>query len=101
MNSISESENKKASTYSIRAVSWSDTTTIEEESDGCGGLSLSLAEGIHQFLQGGGTLDLKEDLVVVVGDLDVEMLDGTLWLLLGTWGSVVRHVEEMVVEVAR
>jgi len=66
-------------------------TTIEEEPDRSGSLALSLAEGIHQLLEGGGTLDFEEDLVVVVGDLDVEMLTlaAGLSLLRGTWASVV------------
>jgi len=52
---------------------------------------LSFAEGIHQLLEGGGTLDLEEDLIVVVGDLDVEVLTlaARLSLLGGTWASVV------------
>lgn len=52
---------------------------------------MSLAEGVHQLLQGGGTLDLEEDLVVVIGNLDVEMLTlaTALSLLWGTWTSVV------------
>jgi hypothetical protein len=62
---------------------------------------LSLAEGIHQLLEGGGTLDLEEDLIVVIGNLDVEMftLATGLSLLWGTWASVVvgsRHVGKKV-----
>ena len=47
------------------------TTAIEEEADGVGSLALSLTEGIHELLQGSGSLDLKEDLIIVVGNLDV------------------------------
>ena len=67
------------------------TATIEEESDRSGSLALSLAEGIHQLLEGGGALDLEEDFIVVVGNLDVEMLTlaTSLRLLGGTWASVV------------
>ena len=62
---------------------------------------MSLAEGIHQLLEGGGTLDLEEDLIVVIGNLDVEMftLATGLSLLWGTWASVVvgsRHVGKKV-----
>lgn len=54
-------------------------------------LALSLAECIHQLLQGCGSLDLEEDFVVVVGDLDVEVLDrGGSCFLLG------RHFESLV-----
>jgi len=67
------------------------TATIEEESDRSGSLALSLAEGIHQLLEGGGALDLEEDFIVVVGNLDIEMLTlaTSFWLLRGTWASVV------------
>jgi hypothetical protein len=77
--------------YRFWTVSGLYTTTIEEESDRSGSLALSLAEGIHQLLQGGGALDLEEDFIVVVGNLDIEMLTlaTSLWLLGGTWASVV------------
>jgi hypothetical protein len=66
------------------------TATIEEESDGVGSLALSLAEGVHQLLQGGGALDLEKDLIVVVGNLNVEMfgLTSAFWLLGGTGAAV-------------
>lgn len=62
---------------------------------------MPLAEGIHQLLQLGSSLDLEEDLIVVVCDLDVEMLTwaGSLGLLGGTWASVVvrsRHFDTSV-----
>ncbi len=75
-----------------------NATAIEQESDRCWCLALSLAEGIHQLLQGCGPLDLEEDLVVVVGDLYIEMLAGrTLRLLCRPWASVVRsrHLEDL------
>lgn len=55
---------------------------------------MSLAEGIHQLLQGGRALDLEENFVVVIGDLDVQMLSlrGALRLLLRTGASVLRHL---------
>jgi len=58
---------------------------------------LSLAKGVHQFLQSGGALDLEEDLIVVIGDFNVEMLTLAtgLSLLGGARASVVvgsRHV---------
>lgn len=74
-----------------------NTTAIEEESDRVGGFALSLTKGIHEFLQGCGALDLEEDLIVVVGDLDVEMFadGGTFRLLRRTGASVLirsRHL---------
>lgn len=49
------------------------------------GLALALAEGIHQLLELRGALDLEEDLVVVVGNLDVEVL-GLRWPFVLIWG---------------
>ena len=86
----------KESAHCFRTVGRLYATAIEKEPDRCRSLSLSLTEGIHQLLEGSGTLDLEEDLVVVIGDLDVEMLIlASLRLLGGTWASVVvraRHV---------
>jgi len=75
----------------FRTVGGLYTATIEEEPDRSGSLALSLAEGIHQLLEGGGALDLEEDFIVVVGNFDVEMLTLTtaLGLLGGSWASVV------------
>ena len=36
-------------------------------------LALTLAEGIHELGKRGSTLDLEKDLVVVIGDLDVQV----------------------------
>ena len=82
---------KKKTCYRFRTVGWLYTAAIEEEPDRSGSLALSLAEGIHQLLECGGTLDLEEDLVVIVRDLDVEMLilATSLSLLGGSWASVV------------
>ncbi len=81
----------KLSAYRFGAISRLYTAAIEEKPDRSGSLALSLAEGIHQFLEGGGTLDLEEDFVVVIGNLDVEMLTlaTSLGLLGGTRASVV------------
>ena len=62
--------------------------------------ALTLAECVHELFQLRRTLDLKEDLVIVVRDFDVEVL-GRLrcsGLLILRWGTVVvRHVENVVV----
>lgn len=56
------------------------------------GLSLAVAEGIHQFLQLRSPLDLEEDFVVVVSDFDVEVFRLLLLVrLVHRGGSVVRH----------
>lgn len=65
-----------AGTYSIWCVLLSDSLTVKEEPYCPYVLALSLAESIHQLLQLSASLDLEEDLIVIVGDFDVEMLDG-------------------------
>jgi hypothetical protein len=74
----------------IRAIRGLDATAIEQETDGSGSLALSLAEGIHQFLESSGPLDLEEDFIVIVRDLDIQMLvdNLTLWLLGAPWAAV-------------
>lgn len=61
-------------THSLRVVGGVDSLAVEEESHTGRGLSLTLAESIHELLELGGALDLEVDFVVVVGHLDVEVL---------------------------
>ena len=84
-------QRREGHAHRVRTISRLYTTSIEEESDRGGSLALSLAEGIHQLLQSRCPLDLEEDLVVVIGDLDIEMLAlaSSLRLLGGAWASVV------------
>lgn len=65
-------------TYRIWGVGRLDTLAFEEKPDRLDGLTLAFAEGSHQLLQLGASFDLEEDLVVVVGHLDVEVLAATL-----------------------
>lgn len=51
---------------------------------------MPLAESVHELLELSGTLDLEEDLIVVIRHFDVEMLGGSR--LLWGWTSVVRHL---------
>lgn len=61
-------------THHLRVVCGVDSGAIEEEAHAGEGLALTLAEGVHELLELGSTLDLEEHLVVVVGDLDVQVL---------------------------
>jgi hypothetical protein len=81
----------RLSTYSVRVVGGPNTGTLEEESHARNVLALAIAEGVHELAELSCALNLEEDLVVVVGDLDVQVLRGTgvLWLLGGR--TVVRH----------
>lgn len=74
-------------TYRIWVVVGCDALAIEEESDTRDVLALTIAERIHELAECRCSLDLEEDLVVVVGDLDVEVLALTaiLRLLLDVW----------------
>jgi len=74
----------------IWAICGLDATAIEQETDGSGSLALSLAEGIHQFLESRCPLDLEEDFIVVIRDFDIQMLIDSLtfWLLRAAWAAV-------------
>lgn len=61
-------------THGVWAITWVDSCTVEEKSNRGGCLSLTLAKGVHELRESGGTLDLEEDLVIVVCDFDVQML---------------------------
>lgn len=65
-----------ANAYRVWGIRGLNTLTLEEESDRVHSLALSLAEGRHKLVQLGRALDLEEDLIVVVGNLDVQVLDG-------------------------
>ena len=73
---------QRSGTYYIRGIGRLYASTIEQETNGARLLPLTITEGVHKFLEGSGTLDLEEDLVVVVRHLDVEMLGGRLWLVI-------------------
>lgn len=83
-------------THHLGVVGRVDTRAVEEEAHAGEGLALTVAEGIHELLQLGCALDLEEDLVVVVGDLDVQVLGLLRSLLLvggGGRGRRRRHGE--------
>lgn len=63
-------------TYRVWSVCRLNTLTLKEEADGVQRLALPLAERSHQLLELRRTLDLEENLVIVVRDLDIQMLGG-------------------------
>lgn len=84
-------------TYSIGRVGGLDSRAVKEESHGAHRLALAFAKGSHQLVELGSALDLEEDLVIVVGDLDVEVLEvGGSGVLASVvvghfgWGDVIR-----------
>jgi len=77
-------------TNRVRRVGSRDSGSIEEEPNASGGLSLAVAEGIHQLFELSGPLDLEENLIVTIGNLDVEVFR----LGFGLGGSIglgIRH----------
>lgn len=60
-------------TYTLRTVGRVHTSPIEKEADAGRLLPLAITKCIHELLESRCTLDLKEDLVVVVGHLDVQV----------------------------
>ena len=94
-------EGKCRDTYTLGGVVGLDSGAVEEETDTGGTFALTVTERIHELLQLGRSLDLEEDLVVVVGHLDVEVF-GLPTFRLGGGGvriSVVRHFIELCSEV--
>lgn len=88
-------------THHLGVVRRVHSRAVEKEANAGEGLALALAEGVHELLELGGALDLEEHLVVVVGDLDVQVLGLLLGRLVlvasGRWGRRLRHVVGVVV----
>jgi len=80
-------------TYAIRTVCRVDTSSIEEKANAAGLLPLAITERIHELLKSRCTLDLEEDLIVVVCDLNVEMFRcwSFLWFARPRRSVVVGH----------
>ena len=90
--------------HRIRRILTRHPLAIEQKPDCLCVLTLPVAKGIHQFLEFGTPLDLKEDFIVVVGDLDVQMLGGLRCLT--TIGRLVlvghlRRVERYLIVLGR
>lgn len=61
-------------TYRVWVVCCCHALAVKQESHTGNVLSLAVTESIHKLAEGSGSLNLEEDLVVIIGDLDVEML---------------------------
>lgn len=72
----------------VRGIRRLHSRAVEQEPHRVEGLALALAKGRHELLELGAALDLEEDLVVVVGDLDVEVLGVGGRVLAIAWGLV-------------
>jgi hypothetical protein len=81
-------------THRVGAICRIYTSTVKQEPDSFQVLALAFAKRVHQLGKGGGSLDFKEDFVVVVRHFDVEVFG--LGLFVGvaasSWGlTVVGH----------
>ena len=84
-------------THRIGRVAWLDTLAFKKEAHRADCLALTLTECRHQLLKLGAALNLEEDLIVVVGNFDVEVLGvaARCWRLVLGRGAVlwvVRHL---------
>lgn len=68
------SEKWQNKTYRFRTIGGVDPRAVEQEAHGGYLFPLTIAEGVHELGELGRPFDFEEDLVVVVGDFDVEML---------------------------
>lgn len=68
-------------TYAIRSIVGAHTGTVEQEAHSRYLLSLAITESIHKLLQRSRPLNFEKHFIVVVGDLDVEVLDWSSGLL--------------------
>jgi hypothetical protein len=59
--------------YCVWVVLRGHALAVEEEAHARDILALAIAEGVHEFAESRCALDLEKDLVVVIGDFDVEM----------------------------
>jgi hypothetical protein len=86
---------ERKESYAVRRVVGLHTGSVEEEAYTGRTLALTLAESVHQLLQLRRTLDFEEHLVVVIGNLDVEVFRLASLRLGSRRGrfSGVRHVE--------
>lgn len=76
-------------TYRIRVVRWLHPLAVKEETDASHVLALAIAKGVHELAKLGGALDFEENLIVVVGDLDVQVFLLSVLGLLLHGGSVI------------
>lgn len=80
---------ERGATYAIRSICALHTGSLKEESNRARGLALTLAERAHELLELGGSLDLEEDLVVVIRHFDIQVLGVTGSLLALGGGAAV------------
>lgn len=61
-------------TYRLGVVGRLHTLSVEEEAHTRNVLALTVAKGVHELLQLSSSLDLEEDLIVVVRNLNIKVL---------------------------
>jgi hypothetical protein len=80
-------------TYRVWVVLGCNALAVKQEAHARDVFALAIAERVHELSKGRSALNLEEDLVVVVGNLDIQVLALTtiFGLLLNIWGTVVGH----------
>ena len=85
------SHHTKIMTYRLRTITWLNTCSVKQKADSRQSLALTFAKSVHELRKLSGTLYLEENLIVVIGDFDVEVFG--LWLLVARWRVVlIRHI---------
>lgn len=59
------------------AICQANPCAFKQEAKGGWRFALSLTECVHELLQLGGPLDLEEDLIVIIGNFDIQVLGST------------------------
>ena len=77
----------KIKTYRFRTIGGVDPRAVEQEAHGSYLFPLTIAEGVHELGELGRPLDFEEDLVVVVGHFDVEVLGFGLFVWVAASGT--------------
>lgn len=86
---------RQGSTYSIRRIFWPHASTVEEKTHGGHLFALTLAERVHELFEWRRSLDLEKDLVVVIGDLNIQVFRrGRRFAR----GGIVGHLECLAME---
>ena len=87
----------RARTYRVGCVIGLNTLPLEQEPDRVHSFALALAKSRHEFVEFGTALNFEEDLIIVIGNFDVQMLAINGRLRRRTLAAVfIRHCSSIV-----
>lgn len=81
---------KQKETYTFGRILTLNASSVKEESHRIGRLPLTIAKSVHQLLELSGSFDFEKDLVVAVGNLDIQVFVGLFLRLRVVW-CICRH----------